>query len=108
MNTVYFIIITILGGLFALFFASGWSSYKYKKIPETPILFRSFIAGIITSGLAAYTWIFGYGGNVSELMEAMGGALDVGNLISGNDSSDTSVSRGRADTESITIGLAPF
>jgi hypothetical protein len=108
MDTLYFIIITVLGGLFALFFASGWASYKHKKIPETPILFRWFIAGIFASGLAAYTWIFGYGGNVSEVVEAIGGALDVGTLISGNESTDATVSRSRADTESITIGLAPF
>ena len=107
MDTLYFFIITIVGGLFALFFASGWSSYKYKKIPETPILFRWFIAGLVSFGLVAYTWIFGYGGNVSEAIQVIGGALDIESLVS--EGSDTNnESRTRANTETITVGLAPF
>jgi hypothetical protein len=102
MDTLYFFIITLLGGVLALFFASGWSSYKHKKIPETPILFRWFVAGVVSVGLAAYTWIFGYGGNVSEVVEAIGGALEVSELVSGD------TARSRAGTESITVGLAPF
>lgn len=102
MDTLYFLVITLLGGLLALFFASGWSSYKHKKVPEKPILFRWFVAGVVSVGLAAYTWIFGYGGNVSEVVEAIGGALEVGELMS------SETVRSRADTESITVGLAPF
>ena len=101
MDTLYFSIITLLGGLLAIFFASGWSSYKHKKLPERPILFRWFMAGVAGVGLAAYTWIFGYGGNVSEVVEAIGGALEVSELVSGE-------TRSRAGTESITVGLAPF
>ncbi len=113
MDTLYFILITVLGGVLALFFASGWSSYKHKKIPETPILFRWFIAGVVSAGLAAYTWIFGYGGNVTEVVEAIGGALDVSNLIPSGDSESESqqsqqMSRSRSNTETITVGLAPF
>lgn len=58
------------------------------------------MAGVAGFGLAAYTWIFGYGGNVSEVVEAIGGALEVGELMS--------ETRSRAGTESITVGLAPF
>lgn len=110
MDTLYFILITVLGGVLALFFASGWSSYKHKKIPEIPILFRWFIAGVVSSGLAAYTWIFGYGGNVQDVVEAIGGALDVSNIMPIGDSNNDAqhATRSRSNTEIITVGLAPF
>jgi hypothetical protein len=80
METVYFLGLMFLGGICAIFLAAGWSSYKEKKIPETPILFRWFVAGVVSFGLAAYTWIFGYGGNVEETIKTLGDALAIDSL----------------------------
>jgi hypothetical protein len=75
METTYFLVITLVGGLLFLFFSVGWTSYKEKKIPETPLLFRWFVAGLVFTGLAAYAWIFGAGGNVEEVWKQVGDAL---------------------------------
>ena len=75
--SVYFIIFTIVGGLLALFGVAGWSSYNSKKLPELAILFRSFLAGIFGSGLAAYAWLFGFNGDPSKLIEQVSDALEV-------------------------------
>ena len=81
METFYFLGITLGGGLLALFLSAGWSSFKHKKIPEKGILFRWFVAGIVTAGLIAYAWIFGSGGDVGEMMGRIGGALDLENVM---------------------------
>ncbi len=60
-----------------MFSAAGWSSYKEKKLPNTPDLFRWFVAGSLSSGLAAYAWIFGAGGDPNTLLEKLGDSLEV-------------------------------
>jgi hypothetical protein len=75
METTYFLAITLVGGILFLFFAVGWSAYREKKIPETPLLFRWLVAGLVATGLGAYAWIFGAGGNMEEVMKQVGDAL---------------------------------
>ncbi len=77
MATLYLIVSIVLGGFLALFGAAGWGSYKEKKLPNTPDLFRWFVAGSLGSGLAAYAWIFGAGGDPSALLEKLGDSLEV-------------------------------
>jgi len=81
MLTTYLIAFTILGGLLALFIIAGWSSYNEGKLPEKPTLFRWFIAGVLSAGLASYTWLFGAGGDPSKLMENVGSALEVNKIM---------------------------
>jgi hypothetical protein len=97
METLYFLILSVVGGLLALFFGTGWTSYKEKKIPALPILFRWFVAGLVSTGLAAYTWIFGYGGNVTDVLHTLGGALEI-----------PSISVNQEQSDEITIGLPKF
>jgi hypothetical protein len=66
--SLYFIGVALGGGLLALFLSAGWGSFKHKKVPEKAILFRSFVAGLVGSGLLAYAWIFGSGGDMGELI----------------------------------------
>jgi hypothetical protein len=80
LDTLYFLGISIGGGVLALFFSAGWGSYKEKKIPERRLLFRWFLAGLVASGLAAYAWIFGSGGNVGEAMKKITGALELDSI----------------------------
>lgn len=77
MPTLYLIISIILGGCLALFAAAGWSSYKDKKLPNTPDLFRWFVAGSLSSGLAAYAWMFGAGGDPEALIGKLSESLEV-------------------------------
>lgn len=81
METLYFLGIALGGGLFALFLSAGWSSFKHKKIPEKGILFRWFIAGLVTAGLVSYAWIFGSGGDMGQVMSRIGGALDIESVL---------------------------
>jgi hypothetical protein len=81
MPTLYFLGITLGGGLLALFLSAGWSSFKHKKIPEKGILFRWFVAGIVAAGLIAYAWIFGSGGDVGEVINRIGETLDIQNVM---------------------------
>ncbi len=81
MNTLYFLGIALGGGLLATFLSAGWSSFKEKKIPEKGILFRWFVAGLVAAGLAAYAWIFGSGGDVADVVQRIGGALDIENVM---------------------------
>lgn len=74
---MYLIISIILGGCLALFGAAGWSSFKDKKLPNTPDLFRWFVAGSLGSGLATYAWMFGAGGDPSSLLEKLGDSLEM-------------------------------
>jgi hypothetical protein len=83
MPTLYLLIMAALGGLLVLFVVAGWSSYTQKKLPETPILFRWFITGLLGSGIAAYTWVFGAGGDPSKLLETVSDALEVQSVVEG-------------------------
>jgi hypothetical protein len=81
METLYFLGIALGGGALALFLSAGWSSFKHKKIPEKGILFRWFVAGLVLAGLIAYAWIFGSGGDVGDMVNRIGGALDLENVM---------------------------
>lgn len=81
METLYFLGITLGGGLISLFLSAGWSSFRHKKIPEKGILFRWFVAGLVAAGLIAYAWIFGSGGDVGEIVNRISGALDLENVM---------------------------
>ncbi len=105
METVYFLVIAFIGGLITLFFAAGWGSFKEKKIPETGILFRWFIAGLVASGLGAYAWIFGSGGDVSQLTKTLIDSLDIKNLQS---TAETVVETVKEAGEELTVGMPAF
>lgn len=77
MQTLYFLAITIAGGLLFAFFATGWGSYKDKKLPDKPVMFRWFIAGAVAAGLGAYAYIFGSGGDVGEVIKNLTDNLDL-------------------------------
>jgi hypothetical protein len=83
MPTLYLLIMAALGGLLTLFAAAGWSSYTEKKLPEIPILFRWFVTGLLGSGIAAYAWVFGAGGDPSKLLESVSDALEVKSVVEG-------------------------
>ena len=97
METTYFLTITIVGGIVFLFLAVGWSAYKEKTIPETPLLFRWLTAGLVASGLGGYAWIFGAGGNVEEVLKQVGDAL--------TSSTETTYVLGGSD---MTVGMPNF
>lgn len=112
MQSVYLIVFTILGGVLALFGFAGWSSYQEKKLPDYASMFRSFLAGIVAAGLAAYTWIFGFNGNPNEIFEKVSSALEVKETLesltkaaggSGGENPNTSES-----TEELKIGMPNF
>ena len=80
LDTLYFLGISLGGGLMAVFFSAGWGSFKEKKIPERRMLFRWFLAGLVACGLAAYVWIFGSGGNVGEAVKKLTGVLELDSI----------------------------
>jgi hypothetical protein len=81
MQTVYFLVFTLLGGVLAVFASAGWTSYTEHKLPGTHTLFRWLLAGTLTSGLAAYAWLFGAGGDPSAVLASMGDALDMKEVV---------------------------
>ena len=81
MATADLLLFTILGGALALFVAAGWSSYKDKKLPETALLFRWFVAGSFTAGLAAYAYLFGAGGDPTNMFKSIGESLELGQVV---------------------------
>ena len=83
MLTVYLIAFTVIGGLLASFAVAGWSSYNEGKLPATPTIFRWFLAGITASGISAYVWLFGAGGDPSKLIETVTNAFEVNEILSG-------------------------
>ena len=114
MQTLYLIVITAIGGCIALFGAAGWSSYKEKKLPAMPMMFRWFITGIITSGLGAYAWLFGAGGDPSQFLESVSSALEVkevmeslSSAVGGGESSEQSGKKDTSDGE-LKIGMPTF
>jgi hypothetical protein len=118
METFYFLGIALGGGALALFISAGWSSFKHKKIPEKGILFRWFVAGLVTAGLIAYAWIFGSGGNVGDIVNRIGDALDFENVakltatagVLGGivGSSDTKEEPEESKKEELQIGMPRF
>jgi len=115
MQTMYLIVMTILGGLLSLFASAGWGSYSEKKLPETPVLFRWFVTGTLGSGLAAYAWLFGAGGDPTKFLESMGDALEVKEVMEGltsavaatKDVAET-VADTVADAGEMTVGMPTF
>lgn len=114
MQTLYLIVFTALGGLFALFASAGWSSYKEKKIPGTKTLFQWFVTGLLSAGLASYAWIFGAGGDPSALMEKVSDALEVKEVVetltSAVGSGAVAAAEKAAETavETLTVGMPTF
>jgi len=82
MQTLYFILFSVFGGLLALFISAGWSSYSEKKLPTLPVLFRWGLTGTLTAGLAAYAWLFGAGGDPAAVLEQVSNALEVKDVVS--------------------------
>jgi hypothetical protein len=76
------------------------------------ILFRLFLAGIVTSGAGAYAWLFGAGGDPMKALESVGEALEVKEVLN---SLSTSVKEPSMEKESptetdneISVGVPPF
>ena len=80
-STPYLILFTLLGGGLALFIAAGWSSYKENKLPENSVLFRWFIAGSFTCGIAAYAYLFGAGGDPTSMFQSIGESLEIKEVV---------------------------
>jgi hypothetical protein len=105
MQTAYFIAIAIVGGLVFAFLAMGWTSYKEKKVPEKPVIFRWFIAGLVSAGLGAYAWIFGAGGDVQGAIKAVTESLEVESIINIGKATEEVV---EAVKEELTVGMPSF
>lgn len=106
---MYLIVMTAIGGFLALFSAAGWSSYKEKKLPATPTLFRWFVAGILTAGLGSYAWLFGAGGDPSALLGHVGEALEVKEVVETLTSAVGSTAKEAVETASeLTVGMPSF
>ena len=81
MSTAYLILFTLLGGGLALFIVAGWSSYKENKLPENSVLFRWFVAGSFTCGVAAYAYLFGAGGDPTSVFQSIGESLEIKEVV---------------------------
>ena len=120
MQTTSLIAITLFGGFFVPFAFAGYKSYAEKKVPEIKILFRFFLAGVVTFGAAAYAWLYGAGGDPTKVLESVGDALEVKDVLQTLSASvtgattgatveavDAKVSDVQADEE-IQVGVPPF
>lgn len=83
MQTMYLLVLTLLGGCLSLFASAGWGAYSEKKLPATPVLFRWFVTGLLGSGIGAYTWLFGAGGDPTKWLESIGESLEVKEVMEG-------------------------
>lgn len=113
MNSLYLIVFGLIGGVVALFSAAGWSSYKDKKLPDNSTLFRWFVTGILGSGLAGYAWIFGAGGDPSALVEKVGDALEVKEVVETLTSAVGGAAKAASETAAtvgseLTVGMPRF
>lgn len=113
MNSLYLIVFGLIGGVLALFSAAGWSSYKDKKLPDNSTLFRWFVTGILGSGLAGYAWIFGAGGDPTTLVEKVGDALEVKEVVETLTSAVGSAAKAASETAAsvgseLTVGMPRF
>lgn len=111
-QTFYFIVLSIFGGVLGLFSAAGWTSFKDKKLPGTSTLFRWFIAGLTSFGLASYAWLFGAGGDPQKLLGQMGEALEVKEVLESLTTAVGNTEINTHATESIqnelTVGMPTF
>jgi hypothetical protein len=115
MQTASLIVITLVGGLVIPFAVAGWTSYSDGKLPDMKILFRLFLAGIVTSGAGAYAWLFGAGGDPMKTLESVGEALEVKDVLSSLSTSVKEPAAKTAEQESsveadneISVGVPPF
>jgi hypothetical protein len=109
MATITLLILSAVGGLLALFVAAGWGSYSQKKLPDTPILFRWFVTGVLGSGFAAYAWLFGAGGDPSALLERVTEALEVKSVMEGLSSAVNAGADAVTESASeLTVGMPSF
>ena len=112
MSTVYLILFTLLGGGLALFAVAGWSSYKDNKLPETSLLFRWFLAGSFSAGLAAYAYLFGAGGDPTSMLTSIGESLELNEVVQTISTAITSpVGKPRAQSEvgdELKVGMPNF
>ena len=117
MQTLYLSVLALFGGFLALFAAAGWSSYKEKKLPATPTLFRWFVTGLLSAGLASYAWIFGAGGDPASLLGSVGEALEVKDVMNtltsavgnaGEAVEDAAKKTAAAAAEGIKVGMPAF
>jgi hypothetical protein len=81
MPTLYFIALTLLGGVLALFIYAGIASYQHNKLPDMETLFRWFMAGTVTSGLGSYVYLFGANGDPTTLLQNLGDAMEVNKVV---------------------------
>ena len=111
MQTASLIVITLVGGLFVPFAFAGYTSYNEKTVPDVKILFRLFLAGIVTFGASAYAWLYGAGGDPAAVLESVGDALEVKEVFQSLSKSvsggDKEGSASQAD-EDIQVGVPPF
>jgi hypothetical protein len=109
MQTLYLIVITILGGVLATFGVAGWRAYKEKKLPEMPELFRWFASGSVAGGLGAYAWIFGAGGDPGALVSQVTDSLEVKEVLEGLTSAVASVGEKAAEASTdLKVGMPTF
>lgn len=113
MATLYLIVLIALGGFLTLFGAAGWSSYKEKKLPATPMLFRWFVAGALSAGLGAYAWLFGAGGDPTAVLEKLGESFEVKEVVETLTSAVGAAATEAANTvtdaaSEMTVGLPRF
>jgi hypothetical protein len=83
MQTIYLIVLTLIGGFLTLFAAAGWGSYSEKKLPATPMLFRWFVTGLLGSGLGSYAWLYGANGDPTKLIEQLNESLEMKQVMEG-------------------------
>lgn len=109
MQTLYLIVLSAIGGLLTLFIVAGWSSYKEKKLPDTSVLFRWFVTGLLGVGLATYAWLFGAGGDPTKILESMSEALEVKEVVTTLSSAVGGVRTAVAsEAEDIKVGMPTF
>jgi hypothetical protein len=120
MQTASLIVITLFGGLLIPFAFAGYTSYTEKTVPDIKILFRLFLAGIVTFGAGAYAWLYGAGGDPGAVLESVGEALEVkevfqslGKGVSSSNNSSAETKTGNASDgiqadEEIQVGVPPF
>jgi hypothetical protein len=116
MQTASLLVITLVGGLVIPFAVAGWTSYNDGKLPDLKLLFRLFLAGIVTSGAGAYAWLFGAGGDPIKALETVGEALEVKEVIeslsagvsSTKEKEEKSESKSSDGEDEIKVGVPPF
>jgi len=108
MQTASLIVITLVGGVFVPFAVAGYTSYTEKTIPDIKILFRFFLAGIVVFGASAFAWLFGAGGDPGKVLESVGEALEVKDVLHTLSAGVTGNESPVEADEEIQVGIAPF